>query len=257
MNVLFDSSDFCHEYNWAVYLTKAIFLLTTIIIAIMNVLIRFVNIYLIKNIGFNYKSQEDSVIMKGVFYALFFNTGVTLVLCNANLSHTFLSFIPLNGFYPEYTHNWYIVVGPAIIQAMLVMAIFPYLNFTIFYSLRTLLRLYDSNCKCCCKHYKTKKTTIQQFVNLYAGPDQEMFWAYSYILNLVFVAFIHGIALPILFPIAFFGIFNNFVVERFLIARYYRAPPLYDNRLNNHALKGLLYAPLLMLANGYWVLGNR
>ena len=84
-----------------------------------------------------------------------------------------------------------------------------------------------------------------------------MHWAYSYVLNLVFVAFLHGIALPILFPIACFGIFNNFVVERVLLARYYKQPPLYDYRLNNHALNALLYAPLLMLANGYWVLGNR
>ena len=94
-------------------------------------------------------------------------------------------------------------------------------------------------------------------MNLYSGTDFYFHWAYSYVLNLVFVSFLHGIALPILFPIAFFGIFNNFVVERFLLARYYRAPPLFDNRLNHHALKGLLYAPVLMFANGYWVLGNR
>lgn len=76
-------------------------------------------------------------------------------------------------------------------------------------------------------------------------------------MNLVFVSFLHGIALPILFPIALVGVFNNFVVERLLLARYYKQPPLFDNRLNDRGLGALLYAPLFMLANGYWVLGNR
>lgn len=76
-------------------------------------------------------------------------------------------------------------------------------------------------------------------------------------MNLVFAAFTHGAALPILFPITWFGILNNFVTERFLLAYYYRAPPMFDNELNRQALLLLRLAPLSGLAMGYWYLGNR
>lgn len=84
-----------------------------------------------------------------------------------------------------------------------------------------------------------------------------MHFKYSNVMNLIFVAFLHGVALPILFPIAFFGVFNNFLVERLLLAWYYKQPPLFDNRLNDRGLEALMYAPFFMLANAYWVLGNR
>ena len=74
---------------------------------------------------------------------------------------------------------------------------------------------------------------------------------------MVFVAFTHGIALPILFPIASFAFFNHYVVEKTQFAWFYKQPPLLDNTLNDSALKILEFAPLFMLTFGYWQLGNR
>ena len=47
------------------------------------------------------------------------------------------------------------------------------------------------------------------------------------------VAFTHGVALPMLFPVALFGLVNNYFTERILLAYYYRQPPMLDNRINN------------------------
>ena len=84
-----------------------------------------------------------------------------------------------------------------------------------------------------------------------------MYFKYSNFINLVFSAFTHGVALPILWPICLFGIFNNYVCERLLLAYYYKQPPMYDNRLNDRALNTLKYCPLILLLMGYWYLGNR
>ena len=94
-------------------------------------------------------------------------------------------------------------------------------------------------------------------MDLYAGPEMLMYFKYSNVMNLVFAAFTHGVALPILFPIACFGILNNFISERVLLAYYYRAPPMFDDELNRQALFLLKLAPLSGLAMGYWYLGNR
>ena len=84
-----------------------------------------------------------------------------------------------------------------------------------------------------------------------------MEFKYSNVVNLVFCTFTHGTALPILFPITLFGIFNNYVLERLALAYYYKQPPLYDSRLNDRALNTLKACPLLMLAMAFWYLGNR
>ena len=73
---------------------------------------------------------------------------------------------------------------------------------------------------------------------------------------MVFLAFTHGIAFPILWPIALIGLINNYVVERICLAYYYRKPPMMDNKLNLSCLHILQYAPLFTFSFGYWTLGN-
>jgi len=85
----------------------------------------------------------------------------------------------------------------------------------------------------------------------------ELYFRYSAIMNFVFVTFTHGLALPILFPIAAFGIFNQWLVEKLMFAYFYKQPPLIDNKLNDYALSILQKAPICMLILGYWQLGNR
>lgn len=64
-------------------------------------------------------------------------------------------------------------------------------------------------------------------------------------------------ALPILFPIATFGIFNMYVNERILLAWYYKQPPVYDDKLHKAALGMITGAPTTMFIFGFWIMGNR
>ena len=84
-----------------------------------------------------------------------------------------------------------------------------------------------------------------------------MYFKYSNVMVITFCAFTHGIAFPVLWPIALFGLLNNYFVERICLAYYYRKPPLLDNKLNMKVLDILSYAPLFTLSFGYWTLGNR
>lgn len=58
--------------------------------------------------------------------------------------------------------------------------------------------------------------------------------------------------MPLLFPIAAFTLFNCWVVERIMVAYFMKVPPALDDKLTNNALNILKYAPLFLLANGYW-----
>jgi hypothetical protein len=67
----------------------------------------------------------------------------------------------------------------------------------------------------------------------------------------------YGMFVPLLFPIALFGIFNIYFVERISLAYYYPKPQMLNEKLNTQALKLLRYAPVWMFFFGYWAVGNR
>jgi hypothetical protein len=78
----------------------------------------------------------------------------------------------------------------------------------------------------------TKLTTSQSYVNMYAGPEYILYSQYSQMLVLIFVTFMYGLLMPILFPICLFGIINISIVDRISLTYYFRAPPSYDGKLN-------------------------
>ena len=63
-----DTSEFCHEYNWAIYKSRGSTYAVTVLIAILNIIIRFMNMTLIKGIGYNYETQQARMIMFSIFY---------------------------------------------------------------------------------------------------------------------------------------------------------------------------------------------
>lgn len=182
--------------------------------------------------------------MLSILYTQYFNTAILLLISSVDM-------------FPDTTTNWYILIGPTIVKTMMLLSVFPYINFAFFYAIRLLRRFLDSGWTCCRRRKKSKLSTVQQYVDLYSGPEIEMYFKYSNVLNLTFVALTHGPALPLLFPLALLGIFNNYFVERLCLAYYYKQPPMLDNSLNQQALNTLQQAPLLMLFFAYWYLGNR
>lgn len=155
-------------------------------------------------------------------------------------------------------------MGPQFIQTMIVFAFFPYINFLIFFAIRLFRRFLDSGMyflpglfNSCKNKHTTKSRTITQYVELYSGQEIFLHFKYSNFMNIVFIAFTNGITFPVLWPIALVGLINNYFVERVLLAYYYKLPPVLDNIIDKECLKLLRFAPIPMLLNAYWALGNR
>lgn len=228
--------------------------LVTFLVSCINIVIRKLNIALIQKIGFHTESEQTSMIMTSIFVATFINTGIILMLTNANLTYSPLSMVPIYNQYADLDRNWYLDIAPALTQTMIIMALFPYPEFVGWWGIKKVFRMMDRGLS----HdpYKTKTVTLQQYVNLYSGPVYMMHFKYSSILTQVFVSFMYGMCIPMLFPIALFGIFNMYIVERLNMAYYYMKPPMYDSKLNDTVLQILRFAPLLMFVFGYWSMGN-
>lgn len=75
-------------------------------------------------------------------------------------------------------------------------------------------------------------------------------------MNITFVTFMYGLALPLLFPIALIAFFVLYITERLTITYYYRKPPMYDEKMNEAAIGILKWAPFFMALFGFWQMGN-
>jgi hypothetical protein len=138
---------------------------------------------------------------------------------------------------------------------MLTAAVMPLIQFFISFFMRHAFIWMDKGFSC--KSGKTKSKTIQQYVNLYSGPEYMMHAKYAVMLNVIFVTFMYGIAVPLLFPLAFLFFVVSYFVERLALAYSYRKPPMYDDVLNKSALSILKIAPVFMMFFGFWAMGNR
>lgn len=72
-----------------------------------------------------------------------------------------------------------------------------------------------------------------------------MHYKYSYIITVVYIAFMFGPLLPILFLSTTMSLGCLYMVEKICMAFAYRRPPMYDDELIKFVLKILSYAPLL------------
>jgi len=201
-------------------------------------------------------------IVNGVFIALFFNTGILLVLTNANLSDVsgWLSAVFSGTFY-DYSPKWYANVGSVLVSTMLLNAFMPPIFEAITNGTAWLFQTMDNGWRCCKKKeermYHTKTTQIYQYLDLYTGPDYIVHYKYSGVLNVIYVTMLYGLGLPALFPIAFLSFFIYWATERYQLAYTYQLPPAMDDKMTVNAMNLLAYTPIMFLMNGYWMLSNR
>lgn len=130
----------------------------------------------------------------------------------------------------------------------------PYVGLVSGFAVPWLLRSLDNSFSG--DQYKTKKTSVAQYKALYSGGEYVIHFKYSGLLNIVFITMMYGVGMPILFPIAAFNFFNQWIAERYTVAYYMKLPPALDDKLTLNCLERLKFAPILMIFNGYWMLSN-
>jgi hypothetical protein len=91
---------------------------------------------------------------------------------------------------------------------------------------------------------------------LYAGPEYLMHFKYAALICMIYVTFLYGLFIPIMFPITLFGIFNTYITEKLGLIYLYRKPPMFDDSLIRRAFALMEHAPFLMFLMAYWATGD-
>lgn len=223
-------------------------------IVVINLILRSCMLNLITWIGYHTESGQTSAIMTSIFIVQFFNTAILLILTNANTEDAGLGFLPFKGMYNDLNFEWYNDIGSSFITTMTTAAIFPVIEFGIAFSMKFAFKFLDKGCKL--NGDTTKKNTIQAYINLYAGPEYAMHFKYSGMMNVLFVCFMYGLAIPMLFPISLMAFTVLYTMEKLTITYFFRQPPMFDEKLNESAISKMKWAPIFMMFFGYWCLSN-
>ena len=206
-------------------------------------------IMLVDWIGFGTETERLSKTTTITFIVQFFNSAFLMTMASANLSEQPLDFGLTGGSFPDFNAMWFRSVGDILVGSMIFNVYYPIIEVGMYWGLRVLFRCIDRGCTL---NGRTRSTSIQGYINLYEGPVYFMHFKYSSILTIVYITFLYGFGMPVLFPIAVCSFCVLYLVEKFMLFYGYVVPPMYDERLSNSVLDKLQAAPLLYLAFGYW-----
>ena len=143
-----------------------------------------------------------------MFAATFFNTGLLLLIINANMSEHKPYWLTkyINGAYYDYSVNWYYNVGEIIVQTMTINALLPWITIGVGFGIPWLKKNLDNAFSG--DIYTTKKTAMAQYKELYSGSKYVIHFKSAIVINIVWVTMFYGIGMPILFPLAALNFFN-------------------------------------------------
>ena len=124
------SAPMCHYYNSEVLKATIAGSSVSFFIVALNLILKKVIIDLIHWVGEDTLSEQLSSIANYVFAAQFFNTGLLLLIINANMTEHKPFWITkyINGTYYDYSVNWYYNIGEIIVQTMTINALLPYIT---------------------------------------------------------------------------------------------------------------------------------
>lgn len=193
-----------------------------------------------------------------VFVCQFFNTGVLPMMVTANmqgqLPESWVKGFNLMGPDSDFNTQWFINIGSTILGAMQLNILMPVALECVYYVMRLAFRFKD-RAKMALGQ-KTQCTTIQQYVNIWAGSLYLMQFKYSGILTIIYISFMFGAGMPMLFPLAAAAFYVLYLLETLSLHYIHQTPPAYDVELNDACLGKLQFAPLLLLGFGYWMTTN-
>lgn len=222
----------------------------------LSFVLRKIIIGLVAWIGYKTETEKLESTTTVVFLVQYFTLAWLILLVQADMSEQFFNFGMTGGAFSDFNSGFFSSSANTIIASVQFNAIFPILEFIGFFGIRFLFRILDSNFRICDK-YATKTTSIQSYINTYAGPEYSLHYKYSAILQTTFVTFMYGFGVPVLFPYAVFTFVVLYFVEKTMLFYSYRLPPMYDERLSQSVLNKLQFAPLVFLGFGYWMVSSK
>jgi hypothetical protein len=285
--LLTEYSNYCSDFVLKFSIAKGLIFLTAASTVIVNALLQMFMDRLAKLERHGSVTSQQRGITSRLFWGLWFNTGVIILLVNADVK-PYVGRALLPGDYSDFDVDWFNEVGVSVLVTyvhrsmrarmslfcivcparccdwMLIVSslltpfsLSSHPPFAFCHSmflnsmnphLRSLLAIpYDTCRRNKCAKYSKTQLELNQ---LYQGRRFELAERYSVLLVTVFVCMMFSAGLPLLWLVASFTFFTTYWFDKTTFLRSYRIPPRYDESLDEYAASVLPVAvvPHLLLA---------
>lgn len=234
-------------------------------ITLINLAIRSIVTFVAEYVRKETNMEKISFMRNWIFLLLFLQLGVMVAFAAVSLREfEDTKFIKnfFGGIYTDFNDAWFKDVGTLILDSMILNMVMPIFTFIQFYMTNTFFRMMDvcvlKECKCCPREYKdTNSKTIFQFLEIYHGSEFQVYYAYAYLQYVIFICFMYGGIMPVLFPIGLISLALHYLCERLKFFYSYKKPPAIPKELWKSTLKQLYIAPILYLAFSCYAYSNR
>ena len=235
----------------------------SLIIVLVSLISRKFFVFVITKIKLQRLSEEKNTGMFWTMCVYFTNYGIMYLTAPWNYIDakevTNDAELFFSGYYSDFSEEWFLDIGAAILVTQCINAIAPLFEWLFFWLLRIIPRCLDqkSCCpvrmirdkdekSCCTRRYAmTNSKTVQRYIEIYSGPEFEQMERVTDMVVMVWVSFLFGPGQPILFWLALFYFWLQYTIDRCLMAYSYRKPPMLDNSMNKSAVWLMTFGPWL------------
>lgn len=198
-------------YEWGVAYTKKEGMTygITILLCIVNFVIKLVFTFLAKFEKHSlYSNMYSSKIFK-IFIAIFVNQALILLIASLDfgmedVNPTELAVL-VSGTYSDISPDWFLKIGAIIIFNAIIQIFTVAGGLMAGAFVKCCLRCCDRGCTF--NEAKTKKKMNEAWIDLYTGPEFLIDFRYSQILVIVFLCMLYSGGMPIMYFIAFIHLF--------------------------------------------------
>ncbi|KAL4463408.1 hypothetical protein ABPG72_017129 [Tetrahymena utriculariae] len=252
------------NYCWNTYLSyvevQALTIATSSAIVIVNAILVGIIKKLSNFLRFPNVTTDTTTSTIILFICVFINTAILTLLLQSDIfgfitAVYFTSPIPplkdlqsqkSQTFSADFDRDWYIKVGQKMILTMIFSTLFPHV-----------IQLIVIPIKKCCRQRSAKKKIIQVEMNqLLVGDEFNLIARYTSFMNVVFVCLFYSSGQPLLLPCAAVSLTSQYWVFKYMLLRWHKKPPAYDQLLNTSMLKLIPWSLLLHLGIGIYMYGS-
>lgn len=220
-----DGGQYCYEWFGYYTLTESLIWIVPILISVINmvssqILRRSSHFLKAHSVSEQFYSASINVALMS-----FMNYGVMVLLVNFKIQAE-LPLPILQGYYPEFSVEWYRLVGAAMCVQMLMMIVNGHCVNLLYWLLYFSFRCWDRGCTCNSK--KTKQLTQEEYEAKNMSPLQCIEYGYANQLVVVLLVMMYGPGMPIMYFIAFIYFIFTYISEKALVFYHYRKPAYFN-----------------------------
>jgi len=195
--------------------------------------------------------QRELTTLRRLFIVTYINTAIMLLVVNADIEALFGFRFPSNleklfgnGLFVDFSSSWYGSVGFEVVVLGVLNIFAPHMYPLLIY----LIKLF---------YLKVHKPISQaELHEMYLGPEFVLSYRYAQVLMGSYFVLTYSTGIPILYPIAFFGIVISYWIDKLFFTTVCRTPIQFSNLLSFWTYNMLQWGAILHLAMGIWMLSS-